>query len=64
VNETTLRKIQAIATIGSGLVALHGITSRDWQRRHTIFVGVGLAATVALFVVPLVKGSPESTPPG
>jgi uncharacterized membrane protein YgaE (UPF0421/DUF939 family) len=68
VNETTLRKIQAVAAIGSGVVALHGITSDDWQRRHTIFVGVGMAASVALFLLPLLRksaapGTPSSGTP-
>lgn len=55
-DETTLHKIQAVATIGSGLVALHGVTSREWQRRHTLFVGIGLAASVGLFVLPRLRG--------
>jgi hypothetical protein len=55
VNQTTIRKVQAIATIGAGVVALHGITSHRWKRGHTFFVGLGLAASVARFVVPKQK---------
>ena len=55
VNETTLRKIQAVAAIGAGLVALHGITTDAWQRRHTVFVGVAWPPRSALFVIPLLK---------
>ena len=60
-DETTLRKIQAVAAIGGGVVALHGVTSNAWQRRHTIFVGLGLAASVGLFLVPLLK-KPSAAP--
>ena len=56
-NETRLRKIQAVAAIGGGVVALHGVTSDAWQRRHTLFVGLSLAASVGLFVIPLLKKS-------
>ena len=63
VDETTIRKIQAVAAIGGGLVALHGVTSNAWQRRHTIFVGLGLATSVALFVIPLVRKSAAPAAP-
>jgi hypothetical protein len=62
VDETTLRKIQAVAAIGGGIVALHGVTSDAWQRRHTLFVGLSMAASVGLFVIPLLKKS--AAPPG
>ena len=51
-NDTTLRKVQAIAAIGGGAVALHGITSHGWKRGHTVFVALGLAASVARLVAP------------
>ncbi len=61
-DETTLRKIQAVAAIGGGVVALHGVTSDAWQRRHTLFVGLSMTASVGLFLIPLLKKSP--TPAG
>jgi hypothetical protein len=64
VDETTLRKVQAVAAIGGGVVALHGVTSGAWQRRHTIFVGMGLAASVGLFVLPLLRKSAAPSSPG
>ena len=51
-NDTTLRKVQAIAAIGGAVVALHGITSHRWKRGHTFFVALGLAASVARLVTP------------
>ena len=51
-NDTTLRKVQAIAAIGGGVVALHGITIHSWKRGHTFFVALGLAASVARLVAP------------
>ena len=60
-DESTLRKLQAVAAIGGGVVALHGVTSDAWQRRHTLFVGLGVAASVGLFLVPLVK-KPSAAP--
>ena len=60
-DETTLRKVQAVAAIGGGVVALHGVTSNAWQRRHTLFVGLSLAASVGLFVIPLLKKSAAPT---
>jgi len=61
VDESTLRKLQAVAAIGGGVVALHGVTSDAWQRRHTLFVGLGVAASVGLFLVPLLK-KPSAAP--
>jgi EamA domain-containing membrane protein RarD len=63
VDETTLRKIQAVAAIGGGVVALHGVTSDAWQRRHTLFVGLSVAASVGLFVLPLLRKSASSAAP-
>jgi hypothetical protein len=59
VDESMLKKVQAIAAIGSGVVALHGVTSKNWQRRHTLFIGLGLAASVGLFVLPRLKASDD-----
>jgi len=43
-----LARVGAVATIGGGIVTLHGITSRRWQRAHTVFtvlaIGVGAIA--------------------
>jgi F0F1-type ATP synthase membrane subunit c/vacuolar-type H+-ATPase subunit K len=55
VDESMLKKVQAVAAIGAGLVALHGVSTRSWQRRHTMFVGLGLAASVGLFLLPMMK---------
>ena len=63
-NESTLKKVQAVAMIGSGVVALHGVTSRSWQRRHTVFVGLGLAASVGLFILPRLTSSSDQMPQG
>jgi hypothetical protein len=56
-SETNLRKMQAAAAVGSGIVAFHGISSRAWQRRHTVFVGLGLAASVGLLLLPRLQRS-------
>jgi hypothetical protein len=61
-NESTLRKVQAVATIGSGIVALHGITSRRWQKRHTLFMVVGMGTSVGLAALAMAKkgGAPTN----
>jgi hypothetical protein len=65
VDEAMLRKVQAIAAIGAGVVALHGVSSKNWERRHTMFVGLGLLASVGLFVLPHLKpASPAAAPTG
>ena len=51
-DEALLRKVQAVAAIGSGVVALHGVTSRNWRRGHTLFVVLGFGASAALFLLP------------
>ena len=58
-----LRRVQAIAAIGAGVVALHGLTDRSWQRYHTLFVGLGLAASVGLFLLPRAKLETPPVPP-
>ena len=63
-NESTLKKMQALAMIGSGVVAFHGVTTRRWQRSHTAFVGLGLAASIGLFVLPRFKSSSDQTRQG
>jgi hypothetical protein len=57
VDEGTLRKIQALATIGSGIVALHGVTSKRWQLTHTVFVALGLGASLGLVLLPRLPAS-------
>ncbi len=54
-NESTLRKVQALATIGSGIVALHGITTRRWQKRHTLFMVLGMGASLGLAALAMAK---------
>ena len=54
-----LRKVQAVAAIGSGIVALHGVTTKNWQRSHTVFIALGLGASVALFLLPRLRASTE-----
>jgi len=56
-DESTLKKLQAIATIGGGVVALHGATTHRWRRAHTVFVALGLATSIGLFVLPRLKAS-------
>ena len=58
-DEATLRKIQAVATIGSGIVALHGVTTKHWQRTHTVFMAMGLGASVSLFLLPRLRTATE-----
>jgi hypothetical protein len=45
-----LTKVGAIATIGGGIVTLHGITSRHWRRAHTLFSLAGGIVGVLSFV--------------
>ena len=61
-DEATLKKVQAIATIGAGVVALHGVTTKSWERRHSLFVGLGLAASVGLFLLPRLKPTAVAAP--
>ncbi len=44
-----LTKIGAIATIGGGIVTLHGITSGHWRRAHTLFSVAGGVVGVLSF---------------
>lgn len=44
-----LTKIAAIATIGGGIVTLHGITSGHWKRAHTLFSVAGGVVGVLCF---------------
>jgi hypothetical protein len=59
VDEGTLRKIQAVAAIGSGVVALHGATTKNWRRTHTLFVTLGLGASVGLFLLPRLRATTD-----
>jgi hypothetical protein len=43
------KALAAIATIGGGIVALHGITSKKWTDAHTLFTALGIAAALATF---------------
>lgn len=45
-----LSKIGAIATIGGGIVTLHGITSGHWRRAHTLFSVAGGVVGILSFV--------------
>ena len=45
-----LTRIGAIATIGGGIVTLHGITSGHWRRAHTFFSVAGVVVGVLSFV--------------
>ena len=56
-DEGTLRRIRAVATIGSGIVALHGVRTKNWKRIHTLFVALGLGASLALFLLPRLRES-------
>jgi hypothetical protein len=40
------RTIGTIATIVSSVIALHGITSKQWQRVHTWAVVAGVASVI------------------
>jgi hypothetical protein len=51
VTDDQIRKLQAVAAIGGGIVALHGITSRRWQRWHTVFGALAIAASALPLVV-------------
>lgn len=49
-NKRQLTTIGAVATIGGGIVTLHGITSRRWQKAHTAFTVLAVAVGVLSFV--------------
>ena len=48
--KSQLTKVGAIATIGGGIVTLHGITSGHWRRAHTVFSIAGGIVGVLSFV--------------
>ena len=48
--KTQLTRIGAIATIGGGIVTLHGITNGHWKRAHTVFSVAGGVVGVLSFV--------------
>lgn len=37
-----LATLAAVATIGGGIVALHGVTSKRWREGHTAFTALAL----------------------
>lgn len=39
--------VGAVATVGGGIVAIHGITSKKWQNWHTFWTLVGIVAAMA-----------------
>jgi hypothetical protein len=39
--------ISAIATIGGTIIALHGITSKNWSYAHTLFLALAVVGAVA-----------------
>lgn len=40
--------VQAIATIGGGLTALHGLSNKKWSEAHTAATALGVLAALAL----------------
>jgi hypothetical protein len=49
-NKKQLTRVGAVATIGGGIVTLHGITSRRWQRAHTAFATLALVVAAISFL--------------
>jgi hypothetical protein len=45
-----LARVGAVATIGGGIVTLHGITSKRWQKAHTLFTGLAIVIGVIAFL--------------
>jgi hypothetical protein len=43
------KALVAIAAVGGGIVALHGVTSKKWTEAHTLFTVLGIIATLATF---------------
>ena len=50
VTKAQLTRVGAIATIGGGIVTLHGMTSGQWRRAHTLFSVTGGVVGVLAFV--------------
>lgn len=48
--KSQLTRIGAIATIGGGVVTLHGVTSGHWRRAHTVFATAGWVVGFLSFV--------------
>ncbi len=49
VESSDWKALAAIATIGGGIVALHGIRSKKWTEAHTFFTVLGIVAALATF---------------
>ncbi len=49
-NKKQLARVGAVATIGGGIVTLHGITSRRWQKAHTVFTGLAIVVGAIAFL--------------
>jgi hypothetical protein len=49
-NKKQLVRVGAVATIGGGIVTLHGITSRRWQRAHTVFTVLAMVVGMLAFL--------------
>ena len=42
------KALAAVAAIGGGVVALHGITNKKWSDAHTLFTVLGILAFLTL----------------
>lgn len=65
-NKKQLARVGAVATIGGGIVTLHGITSRRWQKAHTVFTGLAIVVGTIAFLQSQLSGDviaakPEGT---
>src|SRR5664279_1643438 len=49
-NKKQLTTVGAVATIGGGIVTLHGITNRRWQKAHTAFTALALVVAAISFL--------------
>jgi hypothetical protein len=53
------RLIRAMATIGTAVVTLHGISSKRWRTWHTVLAVVGLVASIGAVVTKPTRGPEE-----
>ena len=49
-NKKQLARVGAVATIGGGIVTLHGVTSRRWQKAHTVFTVLAIVVGALAFL--------------